>query len=162
MNIATYCRAFLVIGLATVALVAALQMSQAREHWVESIETPVEGTKTENAVKGAAAGGVVGAVAAAVIGGVGVVAMGTGIGAPAGVGLIAIASVIGASGGAVVGAATGTSDSTQVTHVDKVRPAYEEWQWRLLFVISGLMYFWAVLEFRALRQRGDSRAVSGQ
>lgn len=146
-------KALALIVIATMILVVALHMSQAQNRWTERIEMPVEGTKVRNMTIGAASGGVLGGIAAAVIGGVGVVAMGTGVGAPAGIGLIALATGIGAGGGAVVGAATGTSVGASVLMIEKSSPAYEIWQWMLLIIISMGFYIWAILEMRSAKGR---------
>jgi hypothetical protein len=153
MTIRTYWKSLLLIGMATTVMVVAVNMSQAENRWVETIE----GTKAENAMVGAASGGLLGGVAAALIGGIGVVAMGTGIGAPAGVGLIAFAAGIGAGGGALVGAATGNSD----IQVEMGAPAYEPWQWLLLMAVSVAMYVWAIVEFRTAARQSDTSRISG-
>lgn len=147
-----YKRALALIGVATAILVVALQMSQAQNRWTEKIENPVEGTKGRNAMVGAATGGILGGIAAFVIGGVGVVAMGTGVGAPAGIGLIALAATVGAGGGALVGAATGTSEGVNTTYIQNASPAYESWQWMLLLIISLAIYGFAVHDMRKTKQ----------
>ena len=161
MSVTRCWKPLLLIGLATAVMVVAVQMSQAERRWIETTETTVEGNKGDRAMVGAASGGVLGGLAAMVVGGFGVVAMGTGIGAPAGAALIAIASAIGAGGGAVVGAASGTSDSTLVTETLNVAPAYQMWQWLLLIAVSVVLYGWAIREFRAVGGQADIGRLSG-
>lgn len=102
---------------------------------------PIPGTKTTNAVVGGVTGGVAGGVIGFLVGGVGIVLMGTGVGLPAGAAMIAAASGIGAGGGALVGAASGTSDTTKTIDVVTVTqvPMFPAWVTTTV-VIAGIVF----------------------
>ncbi len=115
-----------------------------------------DGTQERNAIIGGVTGGVAGAGLGALIGGIGIVACGTGVGAPVGVVCVGLAALFGGAG-ATTGYVTGKPDSTDViVHSD---PIFAKWIWVSLISIGVVLLLLIFINELRIRFRAKRDAA---